>query len=69
MTQSLQYFKQFKQTSGAADAGAAYVRPDSWWTKHDRNDEFDASLEHLYAPLETEMARVQIAGTGLLKAA
>jgi len=69
VTQSLQYFKQFKQTSGAADAGAAYVRPDSWWTKHDRNEEFDSSLEHLYAPLEAEMARVQIPGTGLLKAA
>jgi Glycosyl transferase family 2 len=69
VTQSFQFFKQFKQASGAADAGAAYIRPDSWWTKHDHNDEFDSSLEHLYAPLEAEMARLQIAGTGLLKAA
>jgi hypothetical protein len=69
VTQSFQFFKQFKQASGAADAGAAYIRPDSWWTKHDHNDEFDASLEHLYAPLETEMARVHIPGTGLLRAA
>jgi hypothetical protein len=70
VTQSWQYFKQFKQTSGAADAGAGYVRPDSWWAKHDRNEEFDHSLEHLYAPLEDEIARLPMPGLrcGLLAA-
>lgn len=67
VTQSLQYFKEFKQGSGAADAGAAYVRPDSWWTKHDRNDEPDASLEHLVQPLQREMARLELPGPGLLE--
>jgi hypothetical protein len=56
--QSYQYFKQSKQASGAADAGAAYVRPDSWWTRHDLNDEFDTSLVHLYDALEQEVAQV-----------
>ena len=59
--QSYQYFKQSKQASGAADAGAAYVRPDSWWTRHDLNDEFDSSLVHLYDALEKEVAQVDTA--------
>ena len=42
--QSYQYFKEFKQNSGAADAGALAVRPDAWWEKHDRNDEEDQSM-------------------------
>ena len=67
VTQSRQYFKEFKQGSGAADAGAAYVRPDSWWTKHDRNDELDSSLEHLVQPLLREMARVELPAPGLLQ--
>ncbi len=58
--QSLQYFRQFKQRSGAADAGAAYVRPDDWWTRHDRNDELDHSLEHLMEPLAQEVRRVPV---------
>lgn len=42
--QSLNYFKKFKQNSGAADAGPLAVRPDSWWVKHDRNDEKDLDI-------------------------
>jgi len=42
--QSLQYFKEFKQNSGAADAGPSAIRPDDWWIKHDRNDEKDDSI-------------------------
>ena len=56
--QSYQYFKQSKQASGAADAGAAYIRPDSWWTRHDLNHEFDNSLVHLYDALDQEVAQV-----------
>lgn len=66
VTQSRQFFTQFKQTSGAADAGAGYVRPDSWWTKHDHNDEQDDSLVHIVEPLKHEMARLPIAGAGVL---
>ena len=42
--QSQQYFKEFKQNSGAADAGPLAIRPDEWWVKHDRNDEKDDSI-------------------------
>lgn len=67
VTQSLQYFRQFKQTSGAADAGAAMVRPDSWWTNHDRNDEADDSMAPWLPRLKAEMAKLDIAGTGVLQ--
>lgn len=42
--QSYEYFKQFKQLSGAADAGPLAVRSDEWWTKHDRNDVLDSAI-------------------------
>ena len=66
VTQSLQFFKQFKQASGAADAGAGYVRPDSWWAKHDHNDEEDPSLSSWCQPLRREMRRVEMQGHGCL---
>lgn len=56
--QSLEFFRKFKQRSGAADAGQAFVRPDSWWTEYDRNDCFDASLESWYPQLEAEVQRI-----------
>ncbi|MCP3717967.1 glycosyltransferase family 92 protein [Paraburkholderia sp. CNPSo 3281] len=56
--QSLEYFQRFKQRSGAADAGSAFVRPDTWWTEHDRNEAFDDSLEAWYPRLEAEMQRI-----------
>jgi hypothetical protein len=59
VTQSLQYFKEFKQGSGAADAGAGYVRPDAWWNKHDRNDEEDASVVRMVERVREEMARLE----------
>lgn len=60
VTQSWQYFKQVKQTSGAADAGATYVRPDAWWRKHDRNEVIDDSMGPWLAPLRREMARLDM---------
>ena len=42
--QSYDFFKKFKQYSGAADAGPLAVRSDEWWTKHDRNDEHDNTI-------------------------
>jgi hypothetical protein len=68
VTQSRQFFKQFKQTSGAADAGAGYVRPDAWWDKHDRNDELDESMLPWLPRLKAEMARLAIPGTGVMPA-
>jgi hypothetical protein len=56
--QSLQYFREFKQRSGAADAGAAHIRPDDWWTRHDRNEIEDDSVLRFQAALEAEMRRI-----------
>lgn len=42
--QSYDYFKQFKQNSGAADAGAQSFRNDEWWKNHDRNDEISDEI-------------------------
>ena len=67
VTQSLQFFKQFKQTSGAADAGAGYVRPDSWWAKHDHNDELDDSMGRWLPGLKADMARLPLQGAGVLR--
>ncbi len=66
VTQSWHYFKQHKQRSGAADAGAAHVRPDSWWAKHDVNDEIDPSMLPWLPRLQAEMARLALPGTGVL---
>jgi hypothetical protein len=69
VTQSWHYFKQHKQRSGAADAGAAHVRPDSWWAKHDVNDELDLSMQPWLPRLQAEMARLALPGTGVLQPA
>ena len=53
--QSRQYFDTFKQSSGAADAGSEYVRPEAWWNKLDRNDGYDKSIEHFYTDLRKLM--------------
>lgn len=41
VTQSLAYFKNTKQNSGAADLPAGAIRSDEWFTRHDRNEEED----------------------------
>jgi len=47
VTQSLEYFRGFKQKSGAADVNTSYIRSDSWWIRCNRNEVFDESLIHL----------------------
>jgi len=42
--QSLNYFKEFKQNSGSADAGASAIRSDEWWNIHNRNEEVDYTI-------------------------
>jgi hypothetical protein len=49
--QSRSYFTSFKKTSGNADAGANFIRPEEWWLRHDRNDVHDKSLEDFYLDL------------------
>lgn len=60
VTQSREYFLRSKQHSGAADAGAAYVRPESWWQKHDRNEEVDDSMQRWLEPLRQQMAALDL---------
>lgn len=43
-TQSYQFFKEFKQHSGAADANPLQVRGESWWNEYDVNEVFDRSI-------------------------
>jgi hypothetical protein len=49
--QSRAYFDQFKKTSGSADAGPLAIRSEEWWTRHDRNEVFDRSLEPIFSRL------------------
>jgi len=43
--QSLQFFKEFKQLSGSADAGSNSIRSDEWWSNVDRNDEKNFEIQ------------------------
>ena len=55
-TQSFEYFKEFKQKSGAADVNANYVRPDDWWSTYDRNEIFDESLNHIELKIKKQIS-------------
>jgi hypothetical protein len=54
--QSYEFFKTFKQKSGAADAGENLIRSEEWWKDMDRNEEKEEYIlkfsnklkEHLY---------------------
>lgn len=54
-TQSLEYFREFKQKSGAADVNTSFIRSESWWENYDRNDVFDESLLHLDSKIKEVM--------------
>jgi hypothetical protein len=57
--QSYEYFKTFKQHSGAPDAGRLMVRPDSWWQDHDRNEVLDTSIQSLLPALKAVLAELR----------
>ncbi len=54
--QSLQYFKEFKQKSGAADAGSQMIRPEDWWIEYNRNDEYDDQILRFLPDLKKLLA-------------
>lgn len=56
--QSYEFFKQFKQRSGAADAGRDFIRPDEWWSEMNINAAYDHSIEPWYEKLDVEMNRI-----------
>lgn len=64
VTQSREYFEKVKQASGAADAGPKALRSQEWWTKHDRNDVHDTSMQPFAAPLAALVDGI-CAATGL----
>lgn len=49
--QSRAYFLNFKKHSGHADASAAAVREEEWWSNFDTNAVYDHSLERFAASL------------------
>lgn len=54
--QSLEFFRKFKQGSGAPDSNPNLIRPNSWWDKYDRNDERDESLVQIAPKLRELLA-------------
>lgn len=42
--QSYEFFKNFKKSSGAADVNVNHIRPDSWWTEYNNNEEHDDTI-------------------------
>jgi len=50
--QSRSYFLNFKQRCGNADGDRFYIRPNSWWEEHDRNDILDRSMNKFIGPLK-----------------
>lgn len=65
VTQSHDFFKRTKQTSGAADASAAWVRPDSWFSTHDRNEHDDGVRYRFLVGLKLQLREMhaRLAGT------
>lgn len=51
--QSRAYFLNFKKHSGHADASAAAVREEEWWTNFNTNDMADDSMDRFENPLRT----------------
>jgi hypothetical protein len=49
LTQHYDYFKQVKQNIGAADRASLTIRPDEWFSAHDRN-ECDDGIARRYLP-------------------
>jgi hypothetical protein len=53
VTQSREYFLEFKQHSGSADMSASSIRTEEWWQRHDNNEIWDDSLERFMPDLHT----------------
>ena len=52
VTQSREYFLEFKQNSGSADMSPSTIRTEDWWNSHDRNEIRDDSLERFMPDLQ-----------------
>jgi len=58
--QSFEFFKGFKQNSGAADAGALAVRSDLWWKQHDINEVEDIDILKFFPAVEQLINEIDI---------
>lgn len=56
--QSYEFFKTFKQNSGAADGNPHLVRPQSWWEEYDRNEVVDHSMDSLLPQLKQRLQQL-----------
>ena len=59
VTQHYDYFKQVKQDIGAADRTPHIVRPDHWFTGHDRNECDDGVARRFLPALKRKVAELQ----------
>lgn len=59
VTQHYEYFKQVKQDIGAADRTPHIVRPDHWFTGHDRNECDDGVARRFLPALKRKVAELQ----------
>lgn len=56
--QSYEYFKKFKQNSGAADAGAGSIRSEEWWENVNRNDEISFDILRFSEKIKQKMLTI-----------
>ncbi len=57
--QSYSYFRNFKKTSGMADAGIGVERQDEWWTDRDINDVEDFEIFRFRNRVVDEVGRLE----------
>jgi len=50
--QSRSFFLNFKQRCGNPDGDRFYIRPESWWEEHNKNDVLDNSMDKFIKPLK-----------------
>lgn len=60
VVQSRDYFINFKQRSGAADAGSNVIREETWWQTHDRNEETDTTILRYQAAVKSTLSSLPL---------
>ena len=60
VTQSQDYFRRSKQAMGAADRGPGVVRPDHWFSGHDRNECDDGVAARFLPALRAKVREMEL---------
>lgn len=50
--QSYEFFKNFKQYSGAADGNKSLIRSNLWWDEYNKNDEYEDGISRYSNPIK-----------------